>query len=203
MFGIPVAYFNYMVYYDEGSQLWIYLALVVAQGLLATWAATGTNPPILCSVSDEQQRSLVLAWCSALEGAVAASGSFWVGALAQGFGASEESGAEPLGKAMFWVHLVPWIICCLWYTSLHWAYPRDLARIAEQAKISPTEQKEKLAEFRTRGSTMSGLADANTMSKLPLLMQNTTGLQNTTGPIKRISGQRISEQELTPAEVTP
>jgi MFS family permease len=203
MFGIPIAYFNYMVFYGEGSRLWIYLSLVVAQGLLATWAATGTNPPILVSVSDAQKRSLVLAWCSALEGAVAASGSFWVGYLAEAFGASEDSGAEPLGKAMFWVHLVPWVICCLWYTSLHWAYPRDLARIAEQAKISPTEQKEKLAKFRTRGSTMSGLADANTMSKLPLLMQNDTDQQNTPGLIKRNSANstgpvllaRTSEQE--------
>jgi MFS family permease len=178
--GIPIAYFTYMVFPSQSLKFWYYLTLQVLLGLTASWAATGVNPPILCSISNQEQRSLVLAWCSALEGAVAASGNFWVGYLAEvafGLDSSDpsQSGAEPLGKAMFWVHFVPWIICGLFYTTLHWAYPRDLARIAEKEQISLDAEKEKISELRSRRSTVSLLADASAMGIVKRSSVNNVG----------------------------
>jgi len=152
--GIPIAYFTYMIYPSGALEFWYYLTLSVLLGLTATWAATGVNPPILCSISNQEQRSLVLAWCSALEGAVAASGNFWVGYLAEhifGFDRADlgSNSAEALGQAMFWVHVVPWIICALFYTTLHYAYPRDLERhsqteISEQTPLTASKLSELL-----------------------------------------------------------
>jgi MFS family permease len=176
--GIPISYFTYMVFPDKALEFWYYLILQVLLGLTATWAATGVNPPILCSISSEEDRSLVLAWCASLEGAVAASGNFWVGFLAEKvFGARKGSGPVPLGTAMFWVHMVPWMICMVFYTTLHWAYPRDLARIAEKEQISLDEQKEKISEHRSRRSTVSLMADASAMG---LVKRNSA---NSTGPV--------------------
>jgi len=178
--GIPIAYFTYIVFPSQSLKFWYYLTLQALLGLTASWAATGVNPPILCSISSQEQRSLVLAWCSALEGAVAASGNFWVGYLAEavfGLDSSDptQTGAEPLGKAMFWVHFVPWIICGLFYTTLHWAYPRDLARIAQKEQISLDAEKEKISEFCSRRSTVSLLADASAMGIVKRSSVNSTG----------------------------
>jgi hypothetical protein len=104
-------------------------------------------------------RSLVYAFDRSFEGAIAASTAPIVGVLAEklfGFEgtATLEEGedgaelnlvkAEALGNALLLCVFMPWAICLVVYTGLHWSYPRDKARAALQAEMRSSATGEKL-----------------------------------------------------------
>lgn len=61
-----------------------YACLLVLMGLTATWCMVGVNWPILSEIVDPQSRSGIMAWESAMEGAISAVlGNAAVGFLAQ------------------------------------------------------------------------------------------------------------------------
>jgi hypothetical protein len=97
--------------------------------------------------------------CRSFEGAIAALGAPLVGAIAQNVfnyktvdqtGACEAGkprdqageigqnhrNAEALGNAMLVCMLVPWVLCFLIYTLLHWTYPKDKAAVQIQRRLS-------------------------------------------------------------------
>jgi len=115
--------------------------LLVTMGLLSTWCATGVNWPILSEIVDPQSRSGIMAWESAMEGAIAAClGNAAVGFLAQmvfGFDLSKDAGpgennAAALGKALAFTSVLPWSLCFVFYVILHWAFPYDRKILAEE-----------------------------------------------------------------------
>lgn len=132
--SIPICFFTFMV--APPFERAVYWGLCVAAlGLMATWSATGTNPPLLCTVSTESERSLVLAWQASLEGGVGSTGSILFGFFAEnvfGFDSSNEQvsdkNATAVGRSLFWCCCLPWVLCGLFYASLHYFYPRDLGR---------------------------------------------------------------------------
>ncbi|KAG2426257.1 hypothetical protein HXX76_013015 [Chlamydomonas incerta] len=144
-----------------------YGAVLVAMGLLITWASPACNQPMFAEIVPPDMRNLVYAFDRALEGAISALGAPLVGMAAErwfgfsGVAAAEDSceglglqlsGASPagnstaaaavkaggpapdllkarsLGDAMLLFMVVPWTLCALFYTGLHWTYPRDRAR---------------------------------------------------------------------------
>lgn len=145
----PVAFPCVFLIFMSTHQTFAYYAvLLVAMGLTATWCCVGVNWPILSELSprivDPQSRSGVMAWESAMEGAIAAClGNAAVGFLAQGlFGFdlskdAEGSGdnAEALGKALAFTSVLPWSICLLCYLILHWAFPYDRRILAEEKEV--------------------------------------------------------------------
>ena len=87
----------------------------------------------------------VMAWEGALESSTAAAiGPVIVSLLAQnlfGYHFGEDGNtdstldsATALGKAMAATICIPWTICLIAYSLLHWSYPRDLRRLREQRK---------------------------------------------------------------------
>lgn len=150
--GIPIAYFTFMVSPFGGSPTTYYTTLVILLGLWATWPSASTNSPILCSLADESERSLVLAWQTSLESAVGALGPLFVAILLRAFGVPPEclaKDADPVacegtgqkaGQALFWTSCVPWLFCGLVYTTLHFSYPRDLeATMVDRERKEETE----------------------------------------------------------------
>lgn len=139
--GIPLSWMLFRGLSPSGDNFIEYLGLVVLLGLTGTWCAAGVNWPIFSEIVPPDGRSAIIAWDTALEGA---SGAFFGNAavtfLAQSiFGYSFEGqenskgpqpeNAKALGRALVWVTTVPWLVCILFYTLLHWSYPRDLARM--------------------------------------------------------------------------
>lgn len=155
--GIPIAWLIFMVPPPASGAFTYYLVLVMCLGLTATWCGAGVNNPILSEIVDSDCRGTIMAWESALEGSCAAIfGNAAVSLLAQrvfgydlagargdGGPALDPENARALGKALMMTSFVPWMICLVFYSSLHWAYPRDVKRRAiEQERLEQQEQAE-------------------------------------------------------------
>jgi len=143
--GIPIAFFTFMWYPAESTAFLWYFCLTAALGLVATWTPAACNNPVLCSLAQDNERSLVLAWQGALEGAIGASGGFiftWLLAnvfnydpacnLPENKDRPDCQNVEAAGKALFWTSCVPWIVCGAMYSCLHYTYPRDIKKIEEE-----------------------------------------------------------------------
>merc|ERR1712176_971721 len=113
-----------------------------ALGLISGWSGTGCNYSLLCNIVAEDERSLILSWQVALEGAVGALGPFiftWLLTNVFDYNVEcnkEENQSRPdcqnleaAGTALGYTTCIPWLICGLLYTSLHYFYPRDVEAI--------------------------------------------------------------------------
>ena len=81
-----------------------------------------------------------------MQGAIAACGAPLVGRLAEhafGFVGAAETSADPeenlrkaraLGSALLVFTALPWALCALLFSGLHWSYPRDRRRAEEEAR---------------------------------------------------------------------
>jgi len=148
--GIPVIYMMFWGVPPGEGTFGMYFGLSIAFGLLGSWAQSGTNFPVLAHIVPAQARTRVMAWECALENSVAnAIGPLVVSLLAErSFGYSfgdqleatfPEQGAarsrdipsaRALGKALATTICIPWALCFVAYSFLHWSYPRD-ARLVE------------------------------------------------------------------------
>merc|ERR1712060_948823 len=150
--GIPLIYLVFQGVPPGHGSFGGYLALNIAFGILGSWAQSGTNFPILSHIVPADARSRVMAWECALENSVAnAIGPLVVSMLAEKafgykFGSQGDdtgvdiASAMALGKAMTATICIPWLVCFIAYSLLHWSYPRDI-RILEEK-----EQKEREAK---------------------------------------------------------
>merc|ERR1712190_705296 len=103
--------------------------------------------PILSHIVPADARSRVMAWECALENSIAnAIGPLVVSLLAEKafgytFGSQgDDTGVDipsavALGIAMAATICIPWMVCFIAYSLLHWSYPRDV-RILEQQERS-------------------------------------------------------------------
>mmetsp|Transcript_94513 Transcript_94513/g.246614 ORF Transcript_94513/g.246614 Transcript_94513/m.246614 type:complete len:534 (-) Transcript_94513:431-2032(-) len=154
--GVPLIYLMFLGVTPGQGGFGAYLALNLAFGLLGTWAQSGTNFPILSHIVPASARSRVMAWECAFENSIAnAVGPIVVGNLAgvfgYKFGQQEDksmnlASAEALGKAMAATICIPWIICFLAYSLLHWSYPRDVRRQELQEQRDAQEHADKMKQ---------------------------------------------------------
>ncbi|KAG2486460.1 hypothetical protein HYH03_014907 [Edaphochlamys debaryana] len=126
-----------------------YGLLLTLKGVLTSWAAPACNNPVFAEIVPPDLRNLVYAFDRSFEGAISALGAPLVGLAAErwfGFSgavANEEAcehrtamGGPPpdlararaLGDAMLMFMVLPWTLCAMLYTGLHWTYPMDRAR---------------------------------------------------------------------------
>jgi len=144
--GIPFAFFTFSQSLHPGKDsLYIYLfTLQVLMHLICGGVGGGTNAPILSQLAEPEERALVIAWQASLEGSIAAFGPVIFTTLNKWFGydpdcndpctrpdtcGRESENTEAAGNALVFTSSVPWVICGMLYTSLHWIYPRDMERI--------------------------------------------------------------------------
>lgn len=162
--GIPIAFFSFYVDPPSGATaLFVYCGVCVAAlGLLGTWTPAACNSPVLCSLSEESERSVVLAWQTGLEGAIGALGGFLFTVISAQLGYDTRcarpiedrppeltadicDSRQKLGTAMVICTCVPWGVCGLFYSSLHCSYQKDLDSV--QAELAEMEEKLKGAEM--------------------------------------------------------
>jgi len=143
--GIPFAFFTFSQSLHPESGLYLYLfTLQVLMHLICGGVGGGTNAPILSQLAKPEERALVIAWQASLEGSIAAFGPVIFTTLNDYFGydpacnnkcdkpdtcGSDEDNTIAAGNALVFTSSVPWVICGMLYTSLHWVYPRDMERI--------------------------------------------------------------------------
>jgi len=126
----------------------MYAVSLTAFGAMASWAAPAFNNPCFAEIVPEEMRTMIYAFDRSLEMALAALAAPLVGILAERvFGyegtasASKRPGenlhnAEALGNALLVCMIVPWTLCCIFYSGLHFTYPkdRDSARVMAQSQ---------------------------------------------------------------------
>jgi len=140
--GIPLTVLMFYFVTPDASSYGIYAILLFLMGILPTWAGVGTNKPILATLVDQDSRGSVYAWMWGLENMVGVLvGPIVVGILAehtygyemQGKKVSEMSydermtNAHALRQALLLAITIPWTVCFVVYSLLHFIIPSDLA----------------------------------------------------------------------------
>jgi len=151
--GIPFAFFTFSSWTapTEENAFVYFLTLSVLMHLICGGVGGGTNAPILSQLAKPDERALVIAWQASLEGSIAAFGPMIFTSLTDmlgydancndpcspdyhaGCGPPEEN-RNAAGTALVFTSSVPWVICGMLYTSLHYFYPRDMQRIMEERR---------------------------------------------------------------------
>ncbi|GLC33417.1 hypothetical protein PLESTM_000068900 [Pleodorina starrii] len=152
MWGLPMA--------ATPATAVMYGAALLLKGVLTSWAAPACNNPVFAEIVPPDMRNLVYAFDRSFEGAISALGAPLVGMAAERwFGFTGVAGGEAacehhntmeapeadlpkaraLGDAMLLFMAVPWTLCALFYTGLHWSYPRDRARALRPQVIDVME----------------------------------------------------------------
>lgn len=142
--GLPLTYIAFMAV-PKNAQIGTFLGLLVVffiEGLLISWAQPACNGPIFAEIVPKKKRTLVYAFDRCFEDALASPVIYLVGWAASAlFGYSGEATAtgdpeidlpraEALGRAIMWFSIVPWSLCLILYSGLHFTYPRDRDRAA-------------------------------------------------------------------------
>merc|ERR1712038_700432 len=147
--GIPFAFLTFSQSMHPGKDS-IFIYLFTLQ-VICGGVGGGTNAPILSQLAKPEERALVIAWQASLEGSIAAFGPLIFTTLNEMFGydpdcnakcnkpatcGSDEENTVAAGNALVFTSSVPWVICGLLYTSLHWVYPRDMERIFTKRRLA-------------------------------------------------------------------
>ncbi|GMH42215.1 hypothetical protein BSKO_10134 [Bryopsis sp. KO-2023] len=123
----------------ETTTVALYAVLLGFMGLLAPWAASACNNPIFAEIVPPSHRNLVYSFDRSFEMSLSALAAPLVGLMAEKFGYSgtvkvtgesdkDLPNASALRDALFFWLMVPWTICFLLYTAVHWTYPHDKAK---------------------------------------------------------------------------
>merc|ERR1711920_871143 len=149
--GIPFAYFTFGVAPSPESAFVYFFTLQVLMHLICGGVGGGTNAPILSQLAEPEERALVIAWQASLEGSIAAFGPVIFTYLNTVFGYDPKCNVvcdlpetcpddptanySAAGRALVFTSSVPWLVCGMLYTSLHYFYPRDMERIFERRRL--------------------------------------------------------------------
>ncbi|CAN7076209.1 unnamed protein product [Brassica oleracea var. botrytis] len=117
------------------SSYYIYLVILFLMGLTITWCGPAINSPILAEIVPPTHRTMIYAFDRALEVSFSSFGAPLVGIMSEkvfGFDAKgidniKDSGreAEALSKGIMWMMAVPFVLCGLCYTPLHYLFRKD------------------------------------------------------------------------------
>ncbi|AEC06783.1 Major facilitator superfamily protein [Arabidopsis thaliana] len=117
------------------NSFYIFLVTLFLMGLTITWCGPAINSPILAEIVPAKHRTMVYAFDRALEVTFSSFGAPLVGIMSEklfGFDAKgidhvNDSGreAEALGKGIMWMMALPFGLCCLCYTPLHFLFRKD------------------------------------------------------------------------------
>ncbi|KAL1215982.1 putative sphingolipid transporter spinster-like protein [Cardamine amara subsp. amara] len=129
------------------NSYYIFLAILFLMGLTITWCGPAINSPILAEIVPPNHRTMVYAFDRSLEVTFASFGAPLVGIMSEklfGFDSKKmdqikDSGreAEALSKGIMWMMAVPFGLCCLCYTPLHFLSGKD--RKIDRATTSSRE----------------------------------------------------------------
>jgi len=157
--GIPFAFFTFNLMWaptDTDSLYWYFMTLSLLMHGICGGVGGGTNAPILAQLAEPADRALIIAWQGSLEGCITAFGPAVFAFLSGIYGYDSrcnpgcnrpdfcdpdpDTNANAAGTALLFTSCVPWTICGLMYSSLHYFYPRDMERIFERRRLEAEAQ---------------------------------------------------------------
>lgn len=117
------------------NNYYIFMVTLFVMGLTTTWCGPAINSPILAEIVPPSHRTMVYSFDRALEVSFSSFGAPLVGIMSEkvfGFDTKgvdniKDSGreAEALSKGIMWMMALPFGLCCLCYTPLHFIFRKD------------------------------------------------------------------------------
>jgi len=149
--GVPFVFFTFSSYFapSQANAFAYYGTLSILLHLICGGVQGGTNAPILSALAEPDERALVIAWQTSLESSMSAFGPIIFTELNKLFGydancnpgcnrpetcGPAEQNREAAGNALLFSSCVPWAICGMLYSTLHYFLPRDMERVFEQRR---------------------------------------------------------------------
>ncbi|KAL4425866.1 hypothetical protein ABPG75_009882 [Micractinium tetrahymenae] len=175
----------------------LYAVTLAATGLGISWAGTACNNPIFAEIVPSAHRNLIFAFDRSFEGSMAACAAPLVGWLSQvafGFSGAAEVGPDPLenqararalGSALLVFTAVPWSLCALFFSGLHFTYPRDRDHAAALAAAAVAAEAAALvpagAEGEPSGLELVAVGSAEGLSEGDLTEEDKAALLGSSG----------------------
>ncbi|GAV76764.1 MFS_1 domain-containing protein [Cephalotus follicularis] len=140
--GIPFSWFLLAVIPQSVSSYYTFAITLFLMGLTISWNGTAANGPMFAEVVPAKHRTMIYAFDRAFEGSFSSFATPLVGILSEKiFGYDSKSvdtgkGSVPeafaLSRGLLCMMVVPFGLCCLFYTPLHKIFKkdRDNARLA-------------------------------------------------------------------------
>ncbi|CAH2051317.1 unnamed protein product [Thlaspi arvense] len=114
---------------------YIFMVTLFLMGLTITWCGPAINSPILAEIVPPKHRTMIYAFDRALEVSFSSFGAPLVGIMSEKYFGFDAKGidnikdygreAEALSKGIMWMMAVPFGLCCLCYTPLHFIFRKD------------------------------------------------------------------------------
>lgn len=148
--GVPICFFTFSSMFtpDAANAFTYFLSLSVLLHLICGGVQGGTNAPILAALAEPEERALVISWQTSLETSIASFGPVIFTQLNKAFGYDKDcedicnrpttcvdgQNREAAGMSLVYCSCVPWAICGLMYSSLHYFLPRDMERVYHERR---------------------------------------------------------------------
>jgi len=149
--GVPICFFTFSSMFapDTQTAFAYFLTMSVLLHLICGGVQGGTNAPILAALAEPEERALVISWQTSLETSIASFGPVIFTELSKIFGYDRncenpcdrpetcgppQQNKEAAGLSLVFCSCVPWAICGLMYSSLHYFLPRDMERVFHERR---------------------------------------------------------------------
>lgn len=145
--GIPFSWFLLRIIPQSISSYYTFATTLFLMGLTISWNATATNGPMFAEVVPSKHRTMIYAFDRAFEVSFSSFAAPTVGILAEkiyGYDAKtvnlngSPQEAYALSRGLFAMMVVPFALCCLFYTPLYWTFKQD----RENARVAGAKEAE-------------------------------------------------------------
>ncbi|VVB10007.1 unnamed protein product [Arabis nemorensis] len=134
--GIPFSIILLKAIPQSTDSYAIFSVTLFLMGLIITWCGSAVNAPMFAEVVPPRHRTMIYAFDRAIEGSFSSFAAPLVGILSEKmFGydskgidplkGSSEREADALSKGLLSMMAVPFGLCCLCYTPLHFVFQKD------------------------------------------------------------------------------
>uniref|UniRef100_A0A7N0T8K5 Major facilitator superfamily (MFS) profile domain-containing protein n=1 Tax=Kalanchoe fedtschenkoi TaxID=63787 RepID=A0A7N0T8K5_KALFE len=139
--GIPYSYFLLRVIPQSVDSYATFAVTLFLMGLTISWNGTAANGPMFAEVVPEKHRTMIYAFDRAFEGSFSSVAAPLVGILSERIYGYDPKSVDPesgspreamaLSKGLFSMMVVPFGLCCLFYTPLYRFFREDREKARE------------------------------------------------------------------------
>ncbi|POO02594.1 Major facilitator [Trema orientale] len=146
--GIPFSWFLLKVIPQSVSSYYAFCIILMLMGLTISWNGSAVNGPIFAEVVPAKHRTMIYAFDRAFEVSVSSFAAPLVGILSEKMFGYDSKGVDPLlgsrqealalSQGLLSMMIVPFGVCCLFYTPLYKVFWKD----RENARLSSVKEEE-------------------------------------------------------------
>lgn len=150
--GIPFSWFLLKVIPQSTSSYYAFSTTLLLMGLTISWNATAANGPMFAEVVPIKHRTMIYAFDRAFEGSVSSFAAPLVGILSEKMFGYDSKSVDPvkgsarealaLSQGLLSMMIVPFGLCCLFYTPLYKVFRKD----RENARLSSLKEEEMILQ---------------------------------------------------------